>query len=298
MAKAKQTEAGPYPGGATLAPTTLSALARLNGMLQPYHAEPQTGMHYGEQAKYVSWTFSPKQFRSLELLHLTDLQFGHVECRVKRVVEYRDWVLSEPNRFVLFGGDLIDAATIMSPGEPWQNICGPQRQVYKFCELMAPMRHRILGYCGGNHERRGVKTFGDVGVLIAYILKVPYSDGQQLIDVTYGDHKPFKIALWHGTGAARTKGAKAQMLTRFMESGDSQLYLVGHLHDLVLLGGWRSLRKPGHNNVHIQKIMGGMSTSFLSYWGTYAEVAGLTVSDVAMIRAVLEPDGKWEATIR
>jgi hypothetical protein len=246
----------------------------------------------------VSWKFSVEKFTSIELLHLTDLQFGHVECRLHRILEYRDWVLSKPNRFVLFGGDMIDASTVLSPGEPWENICGPQRQVYKFIELMAPLRARILGYVGGNHERRGMRTFGDLGILLATLLQVPYSSGQQLIDIHFGQHKPFKINLWHGGGASRTKGAKAQMLARFMETGDAQLYLVGHLHDLLLIGGWRNLRKRGVTDVHVEKIMGGMSTSFLSWWGTYAEVANLGVSDVAMLRTVLTPDGHWKVTIK
>jgi hypothetical protein len=48
----------------------------------------------------------------------------------------------------------------------------------------------------------------------------------------------------------------------------------------------------------VEKIMGGMSTSFLSWWGTYAEVANLGVSDVAMLRTVLTPDGHWKVTIK
>lgn len=277
--------------------STLDAIRSLQSQFKEYPCKPQTGMHYGEQVKYVTWRFG-REHESLEILHLTDVQFGHVECRAHRLIEYRDWILAKPNRFVLLGGDMVDAATVLSPGAPWENICGPQSQVYRFCEIVAPLRHRILGYVGGNHERRGLKTFGDLGILIATLLRVPYSSGQQLIDIHYGKHRPFKINLWHGIGSAQTKGAKAQMISRFMEKGDAQLYLVGHLHDLLLLGGWRTLRKAGHNNVHIEKIFGGMSTSFLSYWGTYAEVAGLSVSDVAMLRAVLEPDGGYEVTIR
>lgn len=296
MEDALSSLGGKNPSSSQL--STLNLLKRLQASLPAYAAEPSTGMHYGQECKYVSWRFDHRRFRSLEILHITDIQFGHVECRVHRLKEYIDYVLSKPNRYVVLGGDLIDASTVMSPGSPWENICGPQSQVYKLCELLAPMRARILGYVGGNHERRGLKTFGDLGVLIATILQIPYSGGMQLVDIHYGNHRPFKLNLWHGIGSAQTKGAKAQMIARFMEKGDAQLYLVGHLHDLLLLGGWRTLRKPGANNVHIEKIFGGMSSSFLSFWGTYAEVAGLSTSDVAMLRAVLEPSGSWEVTIR
>lgn len=279
--------------------TTIDALREMQERLSEYPCRPQQGMIYSNQAKYVSWRFSPNDFKTIEILHLTDLQFGHVECRVRKWQEYQDWVLSKPNRFVLFGGDMIDAATIMSPGEPWENICGPQRQIYKFCDLVAPLRGRILGFVGGNHERRGIKTFGDLGLLIAQLLRVPYSNGQQWVDIHFGDHKPYKIHLWHGSGASRTKGAKVQMLHRFMTSyPGSDLYLVGHLHDAFLLPCVDLKRDTSKCSIGRKKIYGGMSSSFLDFMGTYAEVAGMTAVDIFMLRCILEPNGKSEITIR
>ena len=277
--------------------TTLVKLQKFLSV-EKYQAPPSVGMIYGAEAKYVTWRFSPRGRESLEILHFTDVQFGHVECRVHRVKEYIQWILSEPNRYVLFGGDMIDAGHIFSPGQPWEQICEPQGQVYQFCELFAPLRPRILGYVGGNHERRTIKTFGDAGLLIASLLQIPYSSGKQFIDIHYGKHAPFKISLWHGGGAARTAGAKMQMLHRFMHEADSQVYLVGHLHDAMVKFDWRIVRKEGCNDIHMQKTCGVMSSSFLSHWGTYAEVAGLSPNDILMGRIVLEPSGKWEVTLR
>lgn len=281
-----------------LKPTTLTAIRDLQASLPKYEVRYSTGMQYGRQNKYVSWYFNPRQFEEVELLHLTDVQFGHVECRVHRVKEYIAWVLSKPNRFVLLGGDLIDASTVLSPGSPWENIAEPQSQVFKFCELFTPLRARIIGYVGGNHERRGLKTFGDLGLLIASLLQVPYSDGKQFIDVHFGKHAPFKVSLWHGGGASRTAGAKMQMLHRFMQEGDSQVYLVGHLHDAMVKFDWRTTRKPGRNDIHMTKICGAMSSSFLSHFGTYAEVKGLSPSDILMARVILEPTGRWGISLK
>jgi len=282
-----------------LSTSTLDAIDKLQSLLQPYTARPSLGMSYGRENKYVTWKFSAEEHKTLELIHITDVQFGHVECKNDRIIEYRDWVLSKTNRFVLFGGDMIDASTILSPGSPWENICEPQSQVYKFCELWAPARHRILGSVGGNHERRGQKTFGDIGLLIAYLMKIPYSSGQQLIDIHYGEHKPFKVHLYHGRGAARTKGAKVMMLYQFMKDyPGSQLYLVGHLHDCFILPTVVWDRIPGKNDVKMHKAVGAMSSSFLNFWGTYAEVAGMSCNDVLMARTILEPSGKFEVTIR
>lgn len=280
------------------APSTQQFLARLDKTAPKDVLDLKTSMHIGDETKYVTARFDPKKYpKGIELLMITDVQFGHVMCKEDRFLEFRDWVLEAPNRFVLFGGDMVDAAHAMSVGSPFENIAEPQVQVFRFVELAMPLRHRIIGYVGGNHERRSSKMFGDLGHLIATFLRVPYSSGKQLIDIHYGEHEPFKISLWHGGTGSRTKGAKAQMLHRFMGQGDSQLYLVGHLHDVVLLFDWRERRKE--SKIVLEKFAGVMSSSFLEYWGTYAEVAGMAPSDTMMARVILEPKGrKWEVTLR
>jgi hypothetical protein len=279
-------------------PLTFQYLDDLQAKLQPYMPRLEVGMLYDRQAKYLSWHFDPCDYPHLELLHITDTQFGHRFCNVTRLVEYRDWVLSKPYRYVLFGGDMIDAWALWSPGMPWDQEGAPDTQLYKFCEVMAPMRHRVLGYVGGNHERRAIKGFGDLGVLISNMLRIPYSNGKQLIDVHFGKHEAFKVSLWHGGGAAQTKGSIANVIHRFMLQGDSQLYLVGHLHQPLIIPDWRELRVPSENKVRLEKIVGAISSSFLETWGTYGEQKCFRPTDVMMARAVLERNGHWEVTLR
>ena len=255
-----------------------------------------TGMRIGDESKYVSLTVDPKKHKTFEILHITDVQYGHLRCNVQKFLEYRDWILREPNRFVFFGGDMIDAAHALSVASPYTNTEEPQGQVYRFCELVMPMRHRILGYVGGNHERRGERTFGDLGHLIATLLKVPYSSGKQFVDIYYGKHKPFKNSLFHGKSHGATKGSKAQMIHNFMKQGDSHLYWVGHLHDTLMVGDVRE--KRGEFGIEPEKFAGVMSSSFLEHYGTYAEVAGMPAGDTNMWRLVLEPTGHWELTLR
>ena len=248
------------------------------------------------ESKYVSWDFSDAPFSTLELLQITDAQFGHVCCKVDRLIEYRDWVLAKPNRYMVWTGDNIDSATMQSKGTTWENIGTPQHQLFEFCKLWAPARHRILGSVGGNHERRCLTTFGDLGITIAALLQLPYSKGKQLIDIHFGEHKPFQISQWHGVGGARTKGTVAQILYRFASEGDSQLYLMGHLHQALLIPFFKERR--GINGVRAVKTIAACGSSFMETWGSYAEVSGYSPSDVMMPMCRLEKDGKWEVLIR
>lgn len=272
-----------------------------NVELPDFLPKMKTGMILDRQVKYVSWDFNKVPLTGpLEVLHLTDLQYGHKYFRRNRFIEYRDWVLSSPNRYVVLGGDLPDAAHILSKGSPYENEGDPQSQIYRLVDDMAPLRGRILGYVGGNHERRGLKTFGDLGILIASLLRIPYSNGIQFVDINLGEHKPFKIALHHdgGSKSASTKGAIANVIYKFMQRGDSQLYLLGHLHQAMVIPDWREERDEKSRDIKLVKIFGAMSTSFLKTYGTYGEVAGFRPQDVMMARAIIEPNGKWEVTLR
>ena len=73
-----------------------------------------TGMAYAEERKYVSINVpTTLGFEKLEIYHLTDVQWGSVCCQEKRFIEYRDFILAEPYRFTVFGGDMINASTML-----------------------------------------------------------------------------------------------------------------------------------------------------------------------------------------
>ncbi len=277
--------------------TTIDAVDAIRSQLKEPIFETTHHVRVENGHRRVIHNFNVTGFKWIEFLHITDIQFGHKMCQTDRMIEYRDWILAKPYRFMVWGGDMVDAGTKMSVGSPWEQLWEPQGQLYEFCEAWAPAAHRILGYVGGNHERRTTPTFGDLGHSIASMLKIPYSPGQQLVDINFGDHRAFRVHLWHGGGAAVTPGAKMQMLARFMERGDSQLYLVGHLHEPMVRFLARPLRQKT-GTIKLIKVGGAMSSSFLHYYGTYAEVANLSSTPLMMARAVLEANGHWELTLR
>lgn len=297
MAPSKLAIKAPPRGVPLVNESTLEWMNTFRAALPAHLYRCETGMCYGEQAKYVTWRL-PESLNTIELIQITDVQFGHVMCRTDRLQEYLDWILAEPNRFVLLTGDNIDAWAAWSPGRPFDQLGEPQSQLLNFCHMFARIRPRILGSVGGNHERRALPAFGDLGSLIATLLEIPYSNGRQIIDIYFGAHKPFRISLWHGRGAARTKGGIAQALERFAHLGDAQLSLMGHLHQAMILPLWKERRDTRGRRILLTKSIAAIGTSFMESWGSYSEVAALSPSDILMPRAVLDKNGRWELTLR
>lgn len=282
------------------APSTVEYMKRLLASAPEDVLKIVTGTPVQEERKYVTVRIpEDMKFSTLEIYHLTDVQWGHVCCQEDRFVEYRDFILAAPNRFALFGGDMIDAATLLSTGTPWENTGPPIEQIYRFCEVAMPIRHRVLGYVGGNHERHTRSVLGgDAGSIIATYLGIPYSAGQQFIDIHYGEWKPHKTTLWHGRGTSRTPGAKMSMMVDFARDDTSDLVLVGHLHDCMNRWAVRKERNVRGKSIGAKKYCVAMSSSFLEFFGSYGEIMGLPPSDVFMTKATLFPDGRWEVTQR
>jgi hypothetical protein len=279
--------------------STFNKLEIIQSKLQDYEPTVTESMIIAGEARYLSWDFTHVNIPQLDLLQITDVQFGHKQCKVSKLQEYVDWVLDQPQRYVVLGGDLVDAGHVQSKGSPFEQIGDPQEEAWSFCDIIAPIRHRVLGYVGGNHERRSIPTFGDLGKTIATILKVPYSPGKQHLDITFGDHKPFKISMHHsGSGGGGTVGALANSLGRLMSQGDSQLYLCGHLHRAMVLTDFREYRN-GAGEMKLQKVVGARGSSFLGHYGTYSEIImGTSPQAVMMPLVTIEKNGHWSVNTK
>ena len=83
---------------------------------------------------------------------------------------------------------------------------------------------------------------------------------------------------------------------RFAQEGDSQLYLMGHLHKPMIIPFWKERR--GEQGVRAVKTIAALGSSFMETWGSYGEVSGYGPSDVLMPRCVLDTGGGWEVTLR
>lgn len=255
------------------------------------------GMLIDGQTKFLTHrlpaSFATK-YPEIEILLMTDVQFGHVCCRADKVKEYNDWTLEKPYRFQVWGGDMVDAWRVGSPGSGYDNILSPQNQLYRFCELMAPVVHRVMGCVGGNHERRAMAGGLDLGSLISAMLGIPYSAGVQMISVEYGKHNPFRGYLWHGRGAARTAGGRVNMTLSVVPNDiDAQVYWSGHIHTPHVYPGWHVRRDHKNQKMVGEKYYVVSASSFLEFYGNYAEIGGYTYTGLMMPLTHVRADGGY-----
>jgi hypothetical protein len=196
-------------------------------------------------------------------------------------------------------GDAIDAATKTSPGSIRENSRTPLQQIEAYIDLHKSVADRIIGYVGGNHERRIDKALDEGGGAIRLLAKglssedhrIPYSGGILLIDLVWRGFL-YTFTLFHGAGAAATPGSKIQRMQRNMLLTESMITLSGHLHEEAKTTRRFMMRLP-NGDIKIAKHIALQCGTYLQYLGSYGEVGGMAPVGPDMILIELLPDGKY-----
>ena len=242
----------------------------------------------------------PDEWDSPIIFAKGDEQLGHSTCDEARVIKDIDWVEQNPQCLVFLLGDAIDSATKTSPGSLRENTMPPLRQGESYIDLHKRIANRIIGYVGGNHERRIDKALDEAGGGVRLIARglssdnhrIPYSGGLLMIDVYWRGHL-WTFTLFHGAGAAVTPGSKIQRMQRNMLLTDSMITLSGHLHEEAKTSRRYEKRMPD-GSIKIVKHVSLQCGTYLKYVGSYGEVAGMPPVGPDMIVIELFSDGRYK----
>lgn len=188
----------------------------------------------------------PNTLEEIEIVPIADVHIGDPNSDIKMFKEMVQYVLENPNRYVILNGDLMDMALTMSVSDSYGAVLSPARQVEKVAEILKPIKDRILAIGQGNHEFRTYKYTGiDVTHYLASILGITdrYSDNSFMLFLKVGQSqtarpyqsKPkqqvYSIFVQHGAGGGRKIGGKANRLSDSDDIiADADLYIMGHVH--------------------------------------------------------------------
>jgi len=241
----------------------------------------------------------PNRWKAPKIFAMGDQQLGHRACDIERLKKDINWVKERPEVLVVLVGDSIDSATRHSKGSPAENDSRPLRQIENFIDLHTPIKDRIIGIVGGNHERRIDAALDEPGGALRLLARglspagrpIPYSGGILLLDVYWRGHL-WTFTLAHGAGAAQTAGAKVARLQRNLLLTDSMITISGHLHDEAKTSR-RFVKRQKDGTVKVVKQTSLQIGSYLRWLGSYAETALMPPTGPDMVVIELLPDGKY-----
>ncbi len=218
---------------------------------------------------------------SIILCPIGDIHFGSSNCNENRFEEALDWIYKTKNAYVIGMGDYLECATRNSIGSGvYEQKEIVQEQLEKMIEYLKPIAKegRLLGLLDGNHENRVYKETGlNVTKIMCQILNVDYLGWGVNMRLRVGE-QIYKVFATHGSSGGKYISTKLNPLMKFADVYDSEIFCMGHVHDLAHVVKPYFIQDSKHmymKEINKHFILTG---AFLDFWDGYAEQKQLTPS--------------------
>ena len=175
----------------------------------------------------------------LEVHTLADWHIGEKGCKLNEIKAVLKHIQDTPYAYAILNGDLMNNATKTSVSDCYAEAIPPMDQLQTLCELLDPIKDKILMITQGNHESRTYRNDGiDLSALLAKQLGVydRYVREGGVLFLRFGDDSKrhrrvcYTIYCTHGSGGGKKVGSKANVLIEKACIVDTDIYVIGHHH--------------------------------------------------------------------
>lgn len=234
-------------------------------------------------------------FKQIKLLCLSDFHIGDELCNLKLIRDVLNDVKASDNTFIILNGDLVNNATRSSVSNVYTEKLTPTEEILKLCDLLEPIKDKILVIHPGNHENRTLKDDGvDIIRLVAKQLHIEdrFSEGWWYLYLSFGHCNKGRPVLYtitgiHGYGGGRKSGGKINNLVEMSDKVVADLYVMSHTHTPIITRNTIYLPDYQHKSLVKKDKYYLMTNSFLEYGG-YGEKYGYTPSTTEHQEAILD----------
>lgn len=175
----------------------------------------------------------------LEVHTLADWHIGEKGCKINEIKAVLKHIQDTPYAYAILNGDLMNNATKTSVSDCYSEAIPPMQQLQTLCELLEPIKDKILMITQGNHEARTYRNDGiDLTALMAKQLGIydKYAREGGVLFLRFGDHRYnhrklcYTFYVTHGSGGGKKEGGKANGLCDLASIVDVDVYIHAHTH--------------------------------------------------------------------
>ena len=175
----------------------------------------------------------------LEVHTLADWHIGEKGCKINEIKAVLKHIQDTPYAYAILNGDLMNNATKTSVSDCYAEAIPPMQQLQTLCELLEPIKDKILMITQGNHEARTYRNDGiDLTALTAKQLGIydKYTREGGVLFLRFGEHlrthrkMSYTFYICHGSGGGKREGSKANGLCDLASIVDTDVYIHAHTH--------------------------------------------------------------------
>jgi predicted phosphodiesterase len=177
----------------------------------------------------------------LEIYTLADWHIGDKHCKMNEIKDTLNYIKDTPNAYAILNGDLMNNATKTSVSDCYAEAMKPQEQLQTLCDLIEPIKDKVLFVTQGNHEARTFKSDGiDLTAIMTKQLGIfdRYTREGGVLFLRFGKlngryHNRkvcYTFYICHGSGGGKKEGGKANGLCDLASIVDTDIYIHAHTH--------------------------------------------------------------------
>ncbi len=243
----------------------------------------------------------PSEYKAVEIYSIHDLHYGNECFDAHKWNVLRDYILSEPNRYVVWVGDLMENALPGSKSNPLTQLYSPFEQREFVVEQFKAFKDRTVAIVDGNHEYNRSSRFAGLYPLYdaACIAGIEdkYRSAYSVMDIAVGSgadgHKE-RAFRYIGFAVHKAKDLKSFGTVDFLDGFDFMLY--GHDHEPKEHARSKLVYNQLKRTVSFKSVESVNCGSFLSYGG-YGAHGGYRPQSDKMYKLILYGDAQRIDTV-
>ena len=232
-----------------------------------------------------------KEYDTVEIYPVHDLHYGSEQFNLRKWNALHDLILSEPNRFVIWVGDLMENAVPNSKSSMFDQMYSPQEQKEYITALFKEFKKRTIAVLDGNHElNRSTRMAGlyplyDCCAIAG--IEPAYRSAYAVIDIAVGsNYHRMKNKQAHYVGFATHKARSLKSFASVDALEGFDFFLYGHDHEPTDHSRGKLVYDSTHKAVTFRSVDVVNCGSFLSYGG-YGAAAGYRPKSEKLYKLVL-----------
>lgn len=240
-----------------------------------------------------------KEFDTVEIYPIHDVHYGSAQFNLNRWKKLKNEILSQPNRFCIFVGDLMEMAVPNSKSDMFSQTVPPDAQKEWVSYEMGELKDRIIAVVSGNHEHnRATKLCGLYPLYDACCwakIQDKYRENFAVVDIGVGDRKS-NGKQYHYVGFVTHKAKEMRNWSSADTLEGFDFLLYGHDHDPKEHARAHLIYDTKNKIVKTKCIETINCGSFLNYGGYAARAAYRPPAD-KMYKIVLCPTNVREKKV-
>lgn len=242
-----------------------------------------------------------KEYDTVEIYPVHDMHYGSEQFNLSKWNTLHDLILSEPNRYVIWVGDLMENAVPNSKSSVFDQMYSPQDQKEYITALFKEFKKRTIAILDGNHElNRSTRMAGLFPLYdCACIAGIPeqYRTAYAVMDIGVGsDSHGMKGRQTHYVGFATHKAKSLKSFASVDALEGFDFFLTGHDHEANDHPRGKLVYNAQNHAVSFKSVDVVNCGSFLSYGG-YGAQAGYRPKSDKLYKLVLHGKEKRIETV-